>query len=91
MAKCVKCFDFYHPDFITKKNIRGDMVNICLFCNFELDKLTIVDEDDKIVETVEKKQASINYKKWLDDLSKKPEIAKVISETKQKRYKIENR
>jgi predicted HAD superfamily phosphohydrolase YqeG len=39
--------------------------------------LTIVNEDGTIIK-VDKKQASINYKRYLDELSKKPKIAEIV-------------
>ena len=79
MSKCVKCMNFYHPDMCIETNIRGDNVIVCLFCYLEKNELTIENKDGKIIEKVSKKQASINYKKYLDKLITKPNIAKVIS------------
>lgn len=79
MPKCVKCFRLYHPDWMVVEEIRGDEVNVCNFCKVDKDTLTIVDENDNIVETVSKDQASRNYLKYLDDLSRKPKIAEVLS------------
>jgi len=80
MPKCVKCNDYFHPDYCIETNIRGDDVIICLFCRLDKKELTIVDEDDKtITGKVLKKEATVNYKRYLDDLIRQPNIAKTIS------------
>ncbi len=80
MSKCAKCLDFYHPDYIVYQEVQGDLVKVCAFCRMDKKELTITDEDGKMVEVVSKKQASINYKKWLDEMRKKPNLAKIIDE-----------
>ena len=82
MPKCVKCLKMYHPDWCIEQNIRGDDVIVCKFCRIDKDVLTIEDEDGKTIQTVNKKEASINYLKYLDELSTKPNIAKIIAENK---------
>lgn len=77
--KCVICMDQYHPDWMMEKKINGDWVKVCAFCLTDKKVLTVKNENDVITETVEKKQASRNYMKYLDELSKKPEIAKILS------------
>ena len=57
MSKCQKCLDFYHPDYIVYEEIRGDIVKVCAFCRLDKKELTIENEDGKVVETVNKKQA----------------------------------
>ena len=80
MPKCVVCMDMYHPDFMMEKELRGDQVTVCVFCGTHKKELTIEDEDGKVTEIVKKKEASIRYKKYLDELTTKPEIAKVLQE-----------
>jgi len=83
MSKCAKCLDYYHPDYIVYQEIRGDMVKVCAFCRLEKNELTVLDEDGKLECKVTKKQASINYKRWVDELRKNPKIANIIqNETK---------
>jgi hypothetical protein len=45
-------------------------------------ELTVVDDNDKIVEVITKEQAKKNYLKFLDDLSKKPKIAEILVKDK---------
>ena len=78
MSKCVICMDLYHPDYIVYKDIRGEEVKVCAFCRLDKKELTIEDEDGNIKEVVTKKQASVNYKKYLDDLLKQPKIAEIV-------------
>lgn len=80
MSKCSVCLDYYHPDYIVYQEIRGDIVKVCAFCRTDKKQLTILDDDGKVIEIVDKKQASINYKKWLGELIHKPAIAKIIDE-----------
>ncbi|MDX9691797.1 MAG: hypothetical protein RBT45_05015 [Acholeplasmataceae bacterium] len=82
MPKCVKCFGLYHPDWCVEENIRGDEVIICCFCKMDKNELTVVDDNDKIVEVITKEQAKKNYLKFLDDLSKKPKIAEILVKDK---------
>lgn len=82
--RCKICLDQYHPDWCVEQEIRGDWVKVCAFCATDKKELTITDENDKIVEVIKKKDASSRYKKYLDELSKKPEIAKILSKEKQK-------
>ena len=84
MSKCVKCLDYYHPDYIVYQDIRGEIVKVCAFCRIDKKELTITDDDGKVVEVVSKKQASIAYKKYLDDISKNEKVAKIIQENTNK-------
>lgn len=79
MPKCVKCMKMYHPDWCFEQEIRGDVVVVCNFCRIDKNELTVEDEDGNITETVTKEEASRNYLKYLDDLSKKPSIAKILA------------
>jgi len=82
MPKCARCLKLFHPDWMLQEEFRGDDVKMCLFCKLDKNELTVVDENDKIVETVNKEQASINYKKYLDELIKKPRIAELLVKAK---------
>jgi predicted HAD superfamily phosphohydrolase YqeG len=77
MSRYQVCLDFYHPDYIVYQEIRGEDVKVCAFCRLDKIQLTIVNEDGTIIK-VDKKQASINYKRYLDELSKKPKIAEIV-------------
>ena len=85
MPKCNVCFKLYHPDWMIEKTVRGDEIVSCLFCHTEKDKLTVVDENDNIKEIVTKEQAARNYLKYLDDLSKNENIAKILGDAKEKK------
>ena len=78
MSKCAKCLDYYHPDYIVYQEVRGDMIKVCAFCRLDKKELTITEEDGKVINKVTKKQASINYKRWVDELRKNPKIAKIV-------------
>lgn len=91
MSRCVVCLDFYHPDFIVYQERRGEMVKVCAFCRLDKKELTITDDDGKVVRTVSKKEASIAYKKWLEKLSKKPKIAKILNKENQDNEQQRNR
>ena len=80
MSQCKVCMDFYHPDFITYTERLGDVIKICAFCRTDKQEITVTDDNGKIVKVVQKKQASNDYKKWLDELRKKPNMAKIIDE-----------
>ena len=82
MPQCVVCNKLFHPDWVIETEIRGDMVKSCMFCKLDKNELTVVDESDKLVEIVNKEQASVNYKRYLDDLSKKPRIAEILVKAK---------
>lgn len=84
MSKCAVCMDYFHPDYIVYQEIRGDEVKVCAFCRTGKNELTIVDDDGKLKEKVNKKQASIAYKKYLDDLIRKPNIGKIVQESQSK-------
>jgi hypothetical protein len=83
MSKCVKCLDYYHPDWIVYQEVRGDMVTVCAFCRLDKNELTVTDDNGKVKEIVSKKQASKNYKRYLEQLSKKPGIANIINKQTQ--------
>lgn len=80
MSKCVKCMDYYHPDYIVYQEIRGESVKVCAFCRVDKQELTLTDEDGNIKEVVSKKEASTNYKRWLGELRRNPKIAKIVDE-----------
>ena len=82
MPKCQICLKMFHPDWMLQEEFRGDEIKLCLFCKLDKNELTVVDENDKIVETVKKEQASINYKKYLDELIVKPRIAELLVKAK---------
>lgn len=82
MPKCASCFRYFHPDWCIESNIRGDNVIQCMFCRLDKDVLTIDDDNGNVIETVTKMEASVNYLKYLDELSTKPNIAKIIAENK---------
>lgn len=82
MPKCVKCMKMYHPDWCFEQEIRGDEVIVCTFCRLDKTELTVEHEDGTVSETVTKDEASRNYLKYLDELSRKPKIAKILSENK---------
>jgi len=82
MPKCVKCYGVFHPDMCIEQEIRGNEVIVCKFCRVDKNVLTIEDKDGNFIETITKEEARRNYLKYLDDLSKKPNIAKILSEGK---------
>ena len=82
MPKCVKCMKMYHPDWCIEQTIRDDDVIVCKFCRVDKNELTVEDENGNLTEIVTKDQASMDYLKYLEGLSKKPEIAKILSESK---------
>ena len=77
MSLCQVCLDYYHPDYIVYTEKGGDTIKICAFCRTDKKELTIEGEDGKL-EIVSKKQASINYKRWVDELRKNPKIAALV-------------
>lgn len=82
MGRCVKCLKMFHPDWMVEENIRGDDVIICCFCKMDKFALTVDGEDGKMKEIVTRDEASKNYLKYLDDLSKKPRIAEILVKAK---------
>jgi hypothetical protein len=82
MPQCARCLKMFHPDWMIQEEFRGDIIKSCLFCKLDKNELTVVDKDDKIEEKVTKDQASINYKKYLDELSRKPRIAEILVKAK---------
>lgn len=82
MPKCVKCMKVYHPDWCIEQEIRGDNVIVCKFCRVDKQTLTVENEDGSVKEVVSKDKASRDYLQYLDDLTRKPEIAKIIAENK---------
>lgn len=80
MSKCAVCMNLFHPDYISYTEIRGDEVKICAFCKVDKNSLTITDDDGNIKQVVTKEEATRNYKKWLDELRKKPNIAKIVDD-----------
>jgi hypothetical protein len=76
--------DYYHPDYIVYQEIRGEEVKVCAFCRIDKNELTIENEDGTVKEVVDKKQASIAYKKYLEDISKLPGVAKIVQESTKK-------
>lgn len=84
MSKCAKCFNLFHPDYISYQEIRGDIVKVCAFCKVDKNELTITDESGKVVQIVTKEEASRNYKKYLHELIKKPNIAKIVQKESSK-------
>ncbi len=78
MPQCARCLNLFHPDWMLQEEFRGDEIKMCLFCKLDKQELTVEGEDGKIQEIVTKEQASINYKKYLDELSKKPRIAEIL-------------
>lgn len=87
MPKCVKCMKYFHPDWMVEQTIRGDDVVICCFCLTDKDSLTVTDENDKVVESVTKEQANKRYLQYLEDLSRKPKIAEILTKAKEKQGK----
>lgn len=79
MSLCVKCLDYYHPDYIVYQEIQGEMVKVCAFCRVDKKELTLQNEDGTS-RKVKKKEASTNYKRWLGELKGNPKIAKIIDE-----------
>jgi hypothetical protein len=82
MPTCKVCMRMYHPDWCFEQTIRGDDVIVCTFCRLDKQVLTVENEDGTVKETVTKDEASRDYLKYLDDLSRKPEIAKIIAKDK---------
>lgn len=72
--------DYYHPDYIVYEEIRGEIVKVCAFCRTDKKELTITDDDGKVVQVVDKKMASTNYKRWLGEMLQNPKIAKIVDE-----------
>jgi len=78
MPKCVKCLNYFHPDFCIETEIRNEYVTTCLFCYFDKKELTVEDNNGRIDEIIKKDDAIKNYKKFLEKLVKKPKIRKLI-------------
>jgi len=81
MSKCAVCGKMYHPDYITYQERMGDTVKVCAFCKIDKDTLTITDDNGKIIKTIKKEDASREYMRYLDVLSKKPNIAKILDKS----------
>lgn len=79
MSLCVKCNNYFHPDFCIETNIRGDNVIICLFCKLDKKSLTIEDKDGKMIEILSKDDAIERYRRYLNELVTRPNISKIIS------------
>jgi hypothetical protein len=78
MSKCVVCREYLHSDFCIEKEIRGDKVISCLFCHLDKPKLTIEDENGKILKKVTKAQCIREYKMYLKRLMDNPRIVELI-------------
>ena len=83
MPLCVKCTGTFHPDWCIEQVIRGENVIVCKFCRIDKQELTVENDDGSVKEVVTREGARRDYLKYLDDLSRKPEIAKIISESGQ--------
>lgn len=70
--QCAKCRKFYPPDFTEEKN----GVDICIWCNREIEYLTY-EKDGRPIK-VTKEQVAKEYKQLLRELAEKKNIKKFI-------------
>ena len=87
MPLCVKCRDFFHPDYSV---IVDEATNACkcVFCYKEKDFVTIENEDGTgKPEKIYKREAVKNYKIYLHRLKETDKIAKLLGEFQAKQAK----
>jgi len=79
MSKCVICDNYFHSDYCTIKEIRGESVTVCLFCHFDKNKLTLEDKDGKIVRKITKSKCIKEYKEYINKLYRSKRIQDIIN------------
>ena len=72
MPQCVKCRQFFHPNYCVEDK---DM-KVCVFCYLKKDKVTIEFDDHN--ETINKNEAINAYKEYLTKLTKTRKIEHLI-------------
>lgn len=78
MSRCVKCFSIQHPDYCLEREIRGDVVTVCAWCETDKKELTVTDDNGKVVKIVKKDEESVKYKRYLAELLGKSNVADII-------------
>jgi hypothetical protein len=78
MSKCAICYTMQHPDYCMEREIRGDVVTICAWCETDKDPLTVTDDNGKVVKVIKKREEANKYKTYLQELVKNDKIADMI-------------
>ncbi|KFZ26571.1 MAG: hypothetical protein KQ78_01207 [Candidatus Izimaplasma bacterium HR2] len=75
--RCVKCENFFHPDWCV---VIDETTNACkcVFCYTEKNEITIESEDGSPEYKVTKTQAAENYKRYVQDLKESEKIQKIM-------------
>ena len=80
MPKCIKCNDFFHPDYCIDvlPDDEKDTAKVCVFCKINKDKVTIEEENGEFVCEVKKTDAVNQYKKYVGELKESRKIAHLL-------------
>lgn len=77
MSKCVKCDQFFHPDYVVIIDENTNAVS-CVFCHTGNTSVTIRDEDSGEEKTVTKQEANRKYLIYLKELEENPNVKKIL-------------
>ena len=78
MGKCVKCHQYFHPDFCVDIGDDKRIVLECAFCHTNKRELEIINDDGIVIERITKEQAINKYKEYIEGLKKNRNIDSII-------------
>jgi len=80
MPKCVKCSEFFHPDYCVEAlpDDPKDTGKVCVFCKIKKSRVTIEDDQGNYFSTVSKKTAIESYKKYIYELKNSRKIEHLL-------------
>lgn len=80
MPQCVKCKQFFHPDYCVDAapGDPDDNAKFCMFCHLNKEELTIEDQQGNEVMRIKKQEAINIYKDYIKGLTETHNIKHLI-------------